>query len=80
MTTGINTIKAADNGLTSITTTIESMQATLHQARQDKSFKSQSYTIPTSPRDPGRSGTLRFSGGAVSGTTPASTSPSRVGG
>ncbi len=43
MTNGINTLKAADNGLTSITTTIQSMQATVTQARQDASWQSSSY-------------------------------------
>src|SRR5690349_2419087 len=45
MTNGVNTLKAADNGLTSITTTIQSMQATVTQARQDGSWQSSSYTI-----------------------------------
>ena len=39
MTNGVNTLKAADNGLTSITTTIQSMQATVTQARQDASWQ-----------------------------------------
>ena len=45
MSSGIKTIEAADNGLKSITKTVESMQSTLRQARQDKSFKTGSYTI-----------------------------------
>ena len=45
MSNGIKTIEAADNGLTSITKTVESMQSTLRQARQDKSFKTTSYTV-----------------------------------
>ena len=45
MTNGINTLKAADNGLTSITTTIQSMQASVTQARQDASWQSSSYTV-----------------------------------
>src|SRR6478609_5942164 len=45
MSSGIKTIEAADNGLKSITKTVESMQSTLRQARQDKSFKTQSMTI-----------------------------------
>src|SRR3977135_168152 len=40
MTNGVNVIKAADNGLTSITTSIQSMQATVTQARQDASWQS----------------------------------------
>ena len=60
MSNGIKTIEAADNGLSSITRTVESMQSTLRQARQDKSFKTQSFTL-----DPARAGLLEFSGGAV---------------
>jgi flagellin-like hook-associated protein FlgL len=63
MSNGIKTIEAADNGLSSITKTVESMQSTLRQARQDKSFKTQSFTM-----DPGRTGLLEFSGGAVGST------------
>src|ERR1700722_1836893 len=40
MTNGVNTITAANNGLTSITQTIQSMQATVTQARQDASWQS----------------------------------------
>lgn len=47
MATGIKTLEAADNGLTSITKTLESMQSTLRQARQDKTFETASYTVPT---------------------------------
>ncbi|MBN8943942.1 MAG: flagellar protein [Rhizobiales bacterium] len=45
MANGIQTIQAANNGLTSITTTLQSMQSTLNQARQDKSFQTQSYDM-----------------------------------
>jgi flagellin len=67
MANGIQTLEAADNGLTSITKTLESMQSTLRQARQDKTFLTNSYTMPTGSV----TGTseLSFSGGAV-GTTP----------
>jgi len=64
MSNGIKTIEAADNGLSSITKTVESMQSTLRQARQDKSFKTQSFAVDT-----GASGQLQFSAGAVG--TPA---------
>src|SRR5947209_1693143 len=47
MTNGVNTLKAADNGLTSITTTIQSMQATVTQARQDASWQTSSYALDT---------------------------------
>ena len=40
MANGINTVKAADNGLTAITTAVESLKATVTQARQDASWKS----------------------------------------
>lgn len=45
MNMGIKTLEAADNGLTSITKTLESMQSTLRQARQDKTFETASYTV-----------------------------------
>jgi flagellin-like hook-associated protein FlgL len=37
MSNGIKTLEAADNGITSITRNVESMQSTVRQARQDKS-------------------------------------------
>src|SRR5215204_5654619 len=40
---GIQTLKAADNGIKSITSSIESLQATVR--RQDKSFKNASFEI-----------------------------------
>ena len=72
MTNGINTLQAADNGLTSITNIIQSMQATVTQARQDSSWQSQTFSfngtaiaaLNTSPF-----AQLSFSGGAV-GTVP----------
>ncbi len=42
MSQGIKTLEAADNAMKSITKTVESVQANLRQARQDKSFKGQS--------------------------------------
>ncbi len=63
MSNGIKTIEAADNGLSSITKTVESMQSTLRQARQDKSFKTQSFAV-----DAAATGQLQFTGGAVGGT------------
>ena len=68
MTNGVNTLKAADNGLTSITTTIQSMQATVTQARQDASFQSLSYTIDSTTIGTASLKTMSFQGGAV-GTT-----------
>ena len=66
MANGIQTLEAADNGLTAITKTLESMQSTLRQARQDKSFQTASYDIADGLTD---AETLSFSGGAV-GDTP----------
>jgi flagellin len=47
MANGVKTLEAADNGLSSMTKTLESMQSTLRQARQDKSFQTESYTLDT---------------------------------
>ncbi|WP_108395686.1 flagellin [Devosia submarina] len=66
MANGIKTIEAANNGLTSITKNLESMQSTLRQARQDKSFQTTSLTLGanlTSAQN------LSFAGGAI-GSTP----------
>jgi hypothetical protein len=68
MTNGINTLKAADNGLTSITTTIQSMQASVTQARQDASWQSSSYTLDTANISTTAAKSISFSGGAVTGT------------
>jgi flagellin len=66
MSNGINTLKAADNGLTAITTAVETMKATVTQARQDSSFKSTSYSVGlTTAAD---TDVLAISGGAVTGT------------
>ncbi|MCC6776576.1 MAG: flagellar protein [Hyphomicrobiales bacterium] len=67
MANGISTLKAADNGITAITRTVESMQATISQARQDSSWKSSSYSI--SLTSVAATDVLAVSGGAV-GTTP----------
>ena len=67
MSSGIKTIEAADNGLKSITKTVESMQSTLRQARQDKSFKTESYTVDLGATPAGTE-ELSISGGSV-GTT-----------
>jgi flagellin-like hook-associated protein FlgL len=70
MTNGINTVKAASNGLESITTTIQSMQATATQARQDASWQSTSYDAYGSTV---LAKTIGFSGGAGLGTTAVTT-------
>jgi flagellin len=69
MSNGIKTLEAADNGLTSITSTLQSMKSTLQQARQDKSFQTTSYTIDSTTIGTASLKNLSFSGGAV-GTTP----------
>jgi flagellin len=66
MSSGIKTIEAADNGLKSITKTVESMQSTLRQARQDKSFKTESFNVnlgDTAAIDGGEA--ISFTGGAL---------------
>ncbi|QYO75288.1 flagellin [Devosia salina] len=65
MANGVKTLEAADNGLSAMTKTLESMQSTLRQARQDKSFQTSSYTMDTNVVSGDK---LSFSGGAV-GTT-----------
>jgi flagellin len=67
MSNGIKTLQAADNGLSAITKTVESMQATVSQARQDASFKGTSYAIDLGATPDGTE-VLSFEDGAV-GTT-----------
>lgn len=45
MASGIKVIEAANNGVTSLTKNLESMQSTLRQARQDKSFQTKSFEV-----------------------------------
>jgi flagellin len=68
MSNGINTLKAADNGLSAITTAVETMKATVSQARQDSSFKSTSFTVDASAIGTATAKNLTFSGGAVTGS------------
>ncbi|QCI63015.1 flagellin [Phreatobacter stygius] len=65
MANGIQTIQAANNGLTSITTTLQSMQSTLNQARQDKSFQTQSYEIDATAIGTAAVKNLNLSGGSI---------------
>src|SRR3954453_23463059 len=65
---GIQTLKAADNGIKSITSSIESLQATVRQARQDKSFKNASFDIDAAAIAAATTPQLSISGGAI-GTT-----------
>ena len=67
MTNGINTLGAADNGLTSITSTIQSLEATVTQARQDSSWQNGSFSINATAIGTAALKTLTFSGGAVTG-------------
>jgi flagellin len=67
MTNGVNTLQAANNGLTSITTTIKSMQATVTQALQDSSWQNGSFSINAAAIGSASLKTLTFSGGAVTG-------------
>jgi flagellin len=69
MENGINTLKAADNGLTAITKAVESLKASVTQARQDASWKATSFTIDATAIGTSTAKTLSISGGAV-GTTP----------
>jgi flagellin len=71
MSNGIKTIEAADNGLSSIVKTVESMQSSLRQARQDKSFKTMSYTVDAAAIGNSTVKDIELSGGAI-GTTPVS--------
>jgi flagellin len=71
MSSGIKTIEAADNGLSAITKTVESMQSTLRQARQDKSFKTGSYSLDATTIGTTTSKSISFEGGSV-GDTPVS--------
>src|SRR5262245_49546831 len=67
MSNAVKTLQTADNGLTSITKTLQSMQSTLLQARQDKSFKSEAYGIGSI--NLGAVQNLTFSGTSI-GTNP----------
>ncbi|MCA0317679.1 MAG: hypothetical protein LCH88_06365 [Proteobacteria bacterium] len=64
MSNGIKTLEAADNGLKSITRTVESLQSSIRQARQDKSWQGESYVFTATTG----TGDIVFTGGAV-GTT-----------
>ena len=64
MSSAIQTVQQASNGMGAITTTIQSMQATLMQARQDASWQSTSYTYGVTATGH----VLSFTGGAI-GTT-----------
>jgi len=65
MSNGIKTLEAADNGLKSITKTVESLQSSIRQARQDKSWKGESLAFTASAS----AGTISFLGGNNSSLT-----------
>ena len=67
MSNGVKTLEAADNGLTAVTNTLESMQSTLRQARQDKSFETTSFAVDLGATPAGTE-QLSISGGAVGAT------------
>ena len=66
MANGIKTIEAADNGITGVKQTIESMKSTLLQARQDKSFKSTAYSVALT--SVAATDVLTLTGGSVVGS------------
>ncbi len=68
MSNGINTIQAANNGLTSITNIVQQMQATVTQARQDSSWQGQSFSVKAAAIGTSSLQQLTFSGGAVNGS------------
>src|SRR5690606_4758859 len=64
MSNGIQTIEMADNGLTAITDTLESMQSTLRQARQDNTFQMATYGLDLGATPAGDE-KLTLEGGAI---------------
>src|SRR5918911_4495702 len=65
MQQGIKTLEAADNAMSSVTKTIETMQANIRQARQDKSFKGTSFTLDATAIGTSTAKNLSISNGAV---------------
>jgi len=78
MSQGIKTLEAADNAMKSITKTVESMQANIRQARQDKSFKGTSFSIDSATIGTASVKNLTFSGGAVTGSVNVATNTATV--
>jgi flagellin len=66
MSNGIQTIQAANNGLTAITSVVQQMEATVQQASQDSSFTSTDFSLGTI--NTGTVKNLTFSGGTVTGS------------
>lgn len=71
MANGIQTIEAADNGLTAVTKNVEQMQSSIRQARQDKSFKGVSLELDGATAATG--GKLTIAGTDVSTVSGAAT-------
>src|SRR5581483_2059224 len=69
MSNGVQTIQAANNGLTAMTTVVQQMQATVQQANQDSSFQSTDFSVNGTAIGTSSVKNLTFSGGNV-GTTP----------
>ena len=65
MGNGVKTLQAADNGLTAIAKIVEQMRSTMLQARQDKSFKTESYPVDTAAIGTTTPKQLTLSGGSV---------------
>ncbi len=65
MSNAIQTVNAADHGITSIVTTIQSMQSTLLQARQDSTWQSTSYTVDAATIGTAAVKNISFAGGAT---------------
>ncbi|MCW1843964.1 flagellin [Prosthecomicrobium hirschii] len=68
LSNGIKVLEAADNGLKAITKTVESLQSTVLQARQDKSNKTESFTLDATAIGTSSVKNISFSGGAVGST------------
>jgi flagellin-like hook-associated protein FlgL len=68
MSNGVQTIQAANNGLTAMTTVVEQMQATVQQASQDSSFQSTDFTMDNTAIGHTAVKNLTFSGGNVTGS------------
>jgi hypothetical protein len=68
MSNGISTIETADKGMKSITKSVESMQSTLRQARQDKSFKGESLTLKTGTLNASANFTIDTNGATSGGS------------
>jgi flagellin len=65
MSNAIQTVNTANHGITSIVTTIQSMQSTLMQARQDATWQTKSYTLDTAAIGTAALKNISFAGGAT---------------